>query len=161
MTPTAYLIITIILSVAALVAMFFPRIPAVLAAYAALVCAALAGAVYVDTTILIYWGIATVIIFGLRMLQPKALVLAKQGNAYVAIGALAGAVVGYALSPTAAAMIGCSAVGAVAGAFAYAMTPAGRVLNPASGRFVEYLCAKGLPAVVTASMCAIAIATQL
>ena len=146
MTFTALSIITIILSLAAVVATFVPRIPSVAAAYAALVCAHLAGAIYVDAKILIFWGVASAIVLGLRVLQPKALVMTA---------------IGYMISPTAASVILCASAGAVLGAIAYMRTPAAPSIAIASSRFVEYLCAKGLPCVVTTSMAAIAIASLI
>ena len=100
MTFTALSIITIILSLAAVVATFVPRIPSVAAAYAALVCAHLAGAIYVDAKILIFWGVASAIVLGLRVLQPKALVMTAKGLPYVALATIAGTAIGYMISPT-------------------------------------------------------------
>lgn len=159
MTFTALSIITTILSLAAVVAMFVPRVPAVAAAYAALVCAHFAGAVYVDARILIFWGVATAIALGLRVLQPKALVMTSKGVPYVAMATLAGTAIGYMIAPAAASIILGSAVGAILGASAYVLTPAGSGIRIASSQFVEYLCAKGLPCVVSASMAAIAVAS--
>lgn len=161
MTFTAISIITLILAIAAFASMFVPRIPGVLAAYAALVCAHLAGAAYVDAKILIYWGIATAIVLGLRMLQPKALVYTPQGQSYVALGTIAGVMLGYAVSPVSAALIAGGATGALLGAFVFMRTPAGPRLPLASSEFVQYLCAKGLPAIITSAMAAISIASLI
>lgn len=161
MTFTALSIITIILSLAAVVAVFVPRVPAVAAAYAALVCAHFAGAIYVDAKILIFWGVATAIVLGLRLLQPKALVMTPKGQPYVALAVIAGTLIGYMIAPTAASLILCGAIGAVLGAMAFMLTPAGPRFPVASRRFVEYLCAKGLPCVVAVSMAAIAVASLI
>ncbi len=161
MTFTALSIITLILSLAAVVATFVPRLPAVAASYAALVCAHLAGAVYVDTTVLVYWGVATAIVLGLRMLQPKALVEAGHGQGYVALATIVGVVLGYLCSPTAAAVILGGAIAAFLGATAYMRTPAGPGFGISSRHFIEYLCAKGLPCVVACSMSTIAVASLL
>lgn len=161
MTFTALSIRSLILSLAAVVAMFVPRLPAVPAAYAALVCAHFDGAVYINEKILIFWGVATAIVLGLRALQPKAIVLAKGGQAYVAVATLVGTLLGYLASATAAAIIIGGAVGSFLGATAYMRTPASPRLPLTSQGFVEYICAKGLPSVVTASMVAITIASQL
>lgn len=161
MTFTALSIITIILSLAAVVATFVPRIPSVAAAYAALVCAHLAGAIYVDAKTLIFWGVASAIVLGLRVLQPKALVMTAKGLPYVALATIAGTAIGYMISPTAASVILCASAGAVLGAIAYMRTPAAPCIAITSSRFVEYLCAKGLPCVVTTSMAAIAIASLI
>ena len=161
MTFTALSIISLILSLAAVVAMFVPRLPAAIAAFAALVCAHFGGALYINEKILIFWGVATVIVLGLRMLQPKAIVLAKGGQAYVAVATIAGTLLGYTVAATAATIIIGGAIGAFIGALAYMRTPASPQLPLASQSFVEFLSAKGLPALVTASMVAITIASQI
>lgn len=161
MTSTAFIVITFILAALGIVCMFVPRLPAVVASFAALVCAHLAGAVYVDAKILIFWGVAAALVLGLHVLQPKALIETRSGHAYVALGALAGVALGYAVSSTAASIIIGGAVAAFLGAVAYMRTPAAPGFPVNSGRFVEYLCAKGLPAVVCASMSAISIASVL
>ncbi len=161
MTFTAISIITLILALAAVVAMFLPRLPAVIAGYAALVCAHLAGSVYVDGGLLIFWGVATAIVLGLRLLQPKALVFTRKGQHYVALATVVGVVLGYMLCPVAASIIAGGAVCAVLGAFAYVLTPIGRGISPASPEFVDFLCAKGLPCVVTASMATISVASLI
>ncbi|MCM1067768.1 MAG: hypothetical protein NC418_09385 [Muribaculaceae bacterium] len=161
MTFPALAIITLILALAAVAAMFVPRLPVVLAAYAALVCSHFAGAVYVDAKILIFWGVAALIVLGLRLLAPRALMAAVKAQRYVALGTLCGVVLGYMLSPTAAAIIASGAVCAALGGMAYMLTPGSPRVSPASAAFLEFLCAKGLPCVVTASMATIALASLL
>lgn len=158
---TSLSIITLILALSSLVAMFVPRLPAVIAAYAALVCAHFAGAVFVDAKILIYWGVAMAIVLGLRVLQPKALVLTGRGQAYVSLGTIVGVVLGYVVAPVVASLIIGGVVGAFLGAVAFMRTPAGGSMPVASGEFLQYLCAKGLPAVVTACMAAVAVSSML
>lgn len=161
MTTSALSIITLILSLAAVAAMFFPRIPAVLAAYAALVCAHFAGAVFVTPKVLIFWGVASAIVLGLRAIQPPALAAERRGSRYVALAAIVGVVLGFVLSPTSATVITGGVVGAFFGAMAFNLSPAGPRMPLASTPFFEYLGAKGLPAVVTAAMAAIAVASLL
>ncbi len=161
MTLTPLVIIAIILAVAAAVALFVPRFPAVLPAFAALLCARFAGAIYVTTSVLIFWAVAAALVLGLRFLQPAALVKAPHGQGYVAAGAVAGALLGYVFSPSAASMIICSALAAFFGAVAYMRTPRSPRLSPASGAFFSYLGAKALPAVVTAVMAAISVMAVL
>ncbi len=137
--------------------MFFPRIPAVIAAYAALLCAHFDGAIYVDGKVLIFWGVATAIVLGLRMLQPRALVFARQGHGYVALGTLAGVALGSAVSAVAATIILGGVTGAFLGALIYMSTPASPRLAVTSAPFMEYLSAKGLPCVVSCTMAAVAV----
>lgn len=160
MTTPALITLTYILAIAGIGAMFVPCLPSAIASCAALVCAHIAGAAYVDAKIIIYWSIATVIVLALRILQP-----APKGSAtaqwYIALGATAGAFVGYAIAPTAAAIIISSAIATFLGSVIYIRTPKARAYHVAPGNFVQFICATGLPAIVTASMSAIAIATVI
>lgn len=160
MTTPVLITLTYILAIAGLAAMFVPRLPSVIASCAALVCAHFAGAVYVYAKILIYWSVATAIILGLRILQPLPPV---NGTArwYISLGAIAGAFTGYAIAPTASAIIISSAIAAFLGGAFYMRTPKAPAYPVASGPFVQFICALGLPAVVTASMSAIAIASVI
>lgn len=159
MTTSVLITLTYILAIAGVAAMFVPRLPSVIASCAALVCAHFADA-DVDAKILIYWSVATAIILGLRILQPLPPV---NGTArwYISLGATAGAFTGYAIAPTASAIIISSAIAAFLGAAIYMRTPKAPAYPVASGPFVQFICALGLPAVVTASMSAIAIASVI
>ena len=160
MTTTILITLTYILAIAGIIAMFVPRIPSVVASCAALVCAHFAGAVYVDAKILIYWSIATAIILALRILQPTPRIAATS-RWYIALGAIAGAFVGYSIAPTASSIIISSAIAAFLGAVIYMRTPKAQTNPLPSGQFIQFICATGLPAVVSASMSVIAIATVI
>lgn len=155
MSPTLLTVLTWIFAVGAVAALYQPRFPAALVAYAALTCANFAHAPYITSGVLIFWAVATALVIGIRVLQP-ALSTVSNGNGYVATGAIAGTLLGYVMSPTAASMIVCSAAGAFFGAVAYMSTPKSPRLNVATSLFLSYLCAKGLPAVVCSVMAAIA-----
>lgn len=140
---------------------FVPRFPAALAAYAALSLAGFARAPYVTQNVLIFWGVATAIVLAMRIFQPKALTDTPHGHAYVAGATIAGTLVGFAITPSAATLILGAAIGAFLGTLAYMRTPAGPKFAIASSPFVQYLCAKGLPDVITCVMAAIVIASTL
>lgn len=140
---------------------FVPRFPAVVPAYAAMVLLHFAGMPYFESKILLFWAVATVIVLGLTMLQPRALTAARQGHAYVAGGCLAGVLLGYIVSPVASAIIIGGAAGAFLGTLAFMRTPKGPHFSVGSAEFVQYLCAKGLPVVVAMSMAALAVASAL
>lgn len=161
MNITALQILTLCLSVIALAACFVPRIPAALIALGGMVCAHFTAAHYPDTAMLIYWGVSTLIILGLRLLQPKALTALSVGLPYVAGGAIIGTVLGFLVKPSPALIILGSAIGAFLGTVAFMRTPKGLKMSPASKEFVDYLAAKGLPVVVASSMSAITIAAVL
>lgn len=100
---------------------------------------------------LIFWGVATVIVLGLEYMLPKHIVDSRRGVGYIAGAALAGTFVGLVISHEW--MIVGSVAGAILGGIAYSRTPAGKVMEFPSSKFLNYLCAKGLPAVIT--MCII------
>ena len=161
MTPTVFQIFSIALAAIALVACFFPRTPAVLAAWLGLLSAHFAGAPYITGKVLTFWAVASVIVLMLDRLQPTALARTRSGLGYVAAGAIAGTAVGYACAPVVASFI----IGAIAGAFlgtvAFMTLPGGPKKNIGSPEFIQYLCAKGLPAVVSCSQAAIVLASTL
>ncbi len=152
MSPSLIIVLACILAVVGLVTMFLPRVPAVLAGYLALVSAHFAGAVFVSSQVLWFWGVATALVLGLRVLQPRALADASQGHWFTAAGTIAGAFAGFAISATQAAVILGGAAGAFVGTAAFSRTATGSVLRQRQGAFVQYLCAKGIPALVCASM---------
>ena len=157
MTSEYLLYITIISSVAAAVCAFFPRIPAVALSFAALVCAHFASPVLVTVSDLMFWGVASAIVVGISYLRPRGLALMRKGNAYVVVGAIAGALLGVVLFPTVAAVITGSCIGAFLGTTAYMRLPHSAGLAIGSRPFMDYLGAKGLPAVVMASSAVIAV----
>ncbi len=130
---------------------FVPRFPSGVAAYLSMICMAFAGIPYFDAKVLIFWGVATVIVLGLEILQPRALTSTRHGHAYVAGGTVVGALLGY---------LG-SAMGAFFGTMAFMRTPKGPHFAVASSEFMQYLCAKGLPAVVAISMVTLTVASAL
>lgn len=160
LTPLS--IIAVILGTVALVACYIPRIPASIVAFAALVFAYLGKAGGAVTgEVLVFWGAATAIVLGLRFLQPRGLLAMRAGTAYISTGSIAGAAIGFAISPTTAAVI----LGCVAGAFlaltAYMRTPGSPRLAVASSPFLQYYCAKSFPIIIAVSMAAIALSSVL
>lgn len=144
------LAIFFVLQIGAVVLTFRSSRFAVLAAYAGMVGIALSLSLEA-TTSLIFWGVATLIVLGLEYLLPKNVVSSRRGVGYIAGAALAGAFVGLAISHEW--MVVGSAVGAILGGIAYSRTPVGTIMEFPSSKFLNYLCAKGLPAVIT--MCII------
>ena len=101
---------------------------------------------------LTFWGIAVFIVLGITSLLPKPLAQSTRGLGFIAGGAMAGTAAGMAVS--AGASIAGSLIGASLGALAYSRTHS---LKFPSSQFVQYLCAKGLPAAVTMSISSIVI----
>lgn len=147
----------IIIALLSVAASFIPRFPAALIAYAALITARLGGIAAISNSMLIFWGLAASLVVALTYLQPRALTGARQGHAFVVAGTILGTLTGWLLSPTSAAIIVCSVLGAFFGALAFDNMPRGTHFGIASPLFQQYLCAKGAPAIVCCSMAALSI----
>ncbi len=145
----AIMVVSMILLIASIILTFMSNTFAVLAAFAGLAGIGLT-AVHATSTPLIFWGIATVIVLILQYLLPKNISTSRRGVGYIAGAALAGTFVGLAISHEW--MIIGAVAGAILGGIAYSRTPAGSVMEFPSSKFLNYLCAKGLPAVVTMSI---------
>lgn len=161
MTITPLEILSLVLAAVAVGACFFPRIPAVIPAWLSLLVMYFAGAPYCGSQVLVFWSVASLLVLMLRILQPKALTLTTNGNSYVVVATIAGTAVGYVCAPAAAAIIIGAAAGAFLGTVAYMSLPKGPHIPVASSEFIQYLCAKGLPAVVCCAMAAIVFAMAI
>ena len=161
MTQSVPAIISLVLAVLAVGGCFIPRFPAVILGWLSLLGMHIAGAPYASSQVLIFWGIAAIIVLMLGILQPKALTAARAGHGYVCGATLVGVVLGYLVQPMAAAIIIGGALGAFLGCMAFMRTPSAPRFALSSPEFIQYLCAKGLPAVVTCSMAAIVAAMSL
>lgn len=161
MTGSAYIVFTYIFAAVGVVMMFVPRLPAVVAAFLSLLCAYFAGTSNVSEQVLVYWSVAALIVLVLRGLGRGEGNGDVRGNAYISAGALVGAFLGFAVTPTSGTVILGSALTAFIGSVAYMRMPGSPGFAVASGRFVQFLCARGLQAVVTVSVSAIAVSSVL
>lgn len=155
MNFSALEILTLVLSLLAIVACFVPRVSASLIAYGALICSHFAHVAYATDSVLLYWGIVTAIVVGLRFIQKPGLSCTRAGIGYISCGAIVGAVLGFVIRPAAALIIIGAFAGAFLGSVAYVRTPSGRRESEISNGFVNYTAAKGLPIVVAVSMAVI------
>ncbi len=157
-------VIALVLAAASLLLVFFKVVPTALSAYASIVCACFCGAggaIEVSHDSLLFWGVATVIVLGLSLLNSGNPLLTGAARAYVSAGAIVGGLLGFAATHSAASIIMGSALGAVLGAFAYSRTPSGSAARTDRRVFVDYVCAAGLPAVVIAGMCGVSASAVL
>ncbi|MDE5751883.1 MAG: hypothetical protein K2H88_04510 [Duncaniella sp.] len=99
----------------------------------------------------IFWAVAMLIVVALGLILPPAINGSRIGTPYVCGASMAGMLVGLATSSHAA-MVAGAFIGAVLGGIAFAKTPAGKILEFPTSKFLNYLCAKGLPVVVTMSI---------
>ncbi|MDE5664671.1 MAG: hypothetical protein K2G17_03225 [Duncaniella sp.] len=143
------LAIFFVMQIGAIVLTFRSNRFAVIAAYTTMVGIALFLRLEA-TNSLIFWGIATAIVICLEYMLPKKITSSRRGVGYIAGAALAGTFVGLTISHEW--MIVGAVAGAILGGIAYSRTPAGSIMEFPSSKFLNYLCAKGLPAVVTMCM---------
>jgi len=145
----------ILLLVIALVAAFTSRPWSPLAAYAPLLILHFTPGIGISTQLLVFWGVIASIAFGINILLPRAVASSTIGTGYLIGASLAGGMVGTLVSPEGI-IIGAVA-GALCGGIAYSRTPAGKILEFPSRKFLNYLCAKGLPVIVTTCLTVITV----
>ncbi len=146
---TFFIILDSLLMCGAIVMAFRPYFPGSLLAYAGLWAFHLSGLMPITMRELLFWGVATLLVIGADTLLPRKSTRSLPGRGYVAVGTLAGMVVGM-LMDSAGIILG-GAIGAFLGAIAFSRTPQGRSLEFPSATFARFLCSRGLPAVVTFS----------
>lgn len=156
-TSTPWLVFGLIIMAISVVMMFFPRVESCIIGYIGLWAARLSGYTPFTDGTMIFWGAAVVIVMINRYLLPAHIRTSRRGLGYIAGGALAGMMVGLTMY-RAATVIGGAVTGAVLAAIAYARTSRGAILGFPSSKFFNYLGAKGIPAVITASMAGLVIA---
>lgn len=152
----AWLAAGVALLAAAVALMLRPYLPSAIAAYGGLWLMKLSGAALPSPRLMAGWGVAVALVVAIDLLQPRSLSRCTNGMAYIGGGALAGMALGMTAFSYLWMAVG-AAAGALAGGYAYSRTPAGRPLQFPSQRFFRYICAKGLPAVVTATVIGIAL----
>ena len=143
----AFTVIGVLLLAAGVVLAFIPKAWAAPVAWVGLFLLWYADCVTSPWSTMLFWGVAAAIAWGINVLLPKPIANSSMGVGYITGAALAGTLVGMLLSN--AGMIIGSVLGAFCGAMAFSRTPAGEPMHFPSRQFVNYLCAKGLPAVVT------------
>lgn len=151
-----FLAIGLVCMAAAIYFLFRPHFPAAIAAYIGMIMLHVSTYIFLTTNALIFWGCACLIVGLLHMLLPKGEPAAsKASNRYIALAGLAGMTVGLAVHPNFM-VIGCI-LGCFLGLFAYTRTPYGSWLKFPTFTFIQYFCAKGLPAIVAIAIIGIAL----
>jgi len=142
--------------VVALVLLFKPWTVAALPAYAGLWLLHLSTYTTFPRWIFIFYGIATLMVLGIRYLSPKGEPDGRlTGNLYLSLGAIMGCMLGMAID--ARFMVLGTIVGTVMGQLAFSRTPHGKWLLFPKSNFIQYLCAKGLAVIVAVAMIGIAV----
>lgn len=154
---TPWLVFAMILAAISVAMIFVPRTPACIVGYMSMWAARLSGYVQFSDTTMWFWGIAVLLVAVNRFLLPAFVRDSRRGLGYIGIGAIVGMAVGLTMY-RAATVIGGAAVGAFLAAIAYTRTSRGKTLEFPTSKFFNYLGAKGIPAVVAASMTGLVIA---
>ena len=137
--------------IAALVLVIKPKIVAALPAYAGLWLLHLSVYTTFPRWVFIFYGIATAMVVGVKYMSPRGEPDGRNtGNVYIGLGALMGCLLGIAIE--ARFMLLGTILGAILGQVAFSRTPSGKWLMLSKSNFIQYLCAKGLPAVVAVAM---------
>ncbi|WP_295730101.1 hypothetical protein [uncultured Muribaculum sp.] len=150
-----WLVIGLVLMAVSLYLIVRPYFPASATAYAGLWMMKWSHVIHPADWLMTSWGIAVAMVLVIDMLQPRNLARCTNGMTYIGIGAIVGMMVGMTGLSYLWMVVG-AAVGVIAGGYVYARTPAGKPIGFPSARFFQYLCAKGFPAVVTATVIGIA-----
>lgn len=159
-SPVVILCAATLLAGVAAVLGFVPRMPAAVCAYLSMLVASMSGLAEFPIRQLIFWGVASAIVETAGIIsRPLRTADERHVRAYIAGGALAGSIVGLAISTVAAVIIS-AAAGAFLGMTAFARTPRGRA---AAGQFraVDTYATAGLPATVNYTIIMLVIAQLL
>lgn len=131
--------------------LFKPRFPAAVASYIGAVILHLSTYIYLTNSALAFWGCTTIIVGILHTLLPKGEPAnSRISNLYIGLAGIAGMAVGLAVHPSV--MVLGIIIGTILGLFAYIRTPRGAWLKFPTFTFIQYFCAKGLPAIVALSI---------
>lgn len=108
------------------------------------------------TSLLVSWLCITLVVMLIIVMQPAEIRQQSRGVFYMAVGALAGMMLGLAfvnlmstMQMAYALMVLGTAVGIFLGLLVFAGTPRGTNIRTGSGYFFKYLAAKGFPILVT------------
>lgn len=137
-------------SLVSLILMFVQWRWTAVVAFVGLLLTVLGSSGFAGAMLPLFWGFAALVVVGLNFMLPREVVASRLGVGYIVLGGLTGLVLGYLISVNV--MVIGAVVGIVLGGLAFSMTPSGRHLDFPSARFLQYLCAKGLPSAVVLSM---------
>ena len=126
----------------------------------------------INNTILLVWACMTIVVMIATIMQPNAIKDQNRGVGYMEGGGIAGLAIGlmaYTFSASLSVLYASMIVGVAAGVFfgflLFTNTPDGAAVNLRSGRFFNYLLAKGFPVAITVMLpgvaCVLALAVSL
>ncbi len=126
----------------------------------------------INNTILLVWACMTLVVMIATIMQPNSIKDHNRGMGYMLGGAIAGLAVGllaYTFSASLSVLYASMIIGVAAGVFfgflLFTNTPEGAPVSLRSGRFFNYLLAKGFPVAITVMLpgvaCVLALAMSL
>ena len=149
-------ILAVILLALAYVLLFEREAVAPVSAFLGMACCYAASCLPLNANILLTWLCLTVIVTGVSLMQPRAVMQQRRGMGYITVGSLAGLAVGllgFSVTTRLGAVYAFMVLGVVAGIFfgyyIFTRTPRGRAVSLSSGHFFSYLLAKGFPVAIT------------
>lgn len=158
--PVAITVIIALMSLGGIALAFVPAFPASLMSLCALVLAWSYGALDLPTVQLVCWIAAAAVAVVLLRLLPRQIRLSRQGLGYIAGASVVGSALGAVVGSSAAVIVG-AAAGVIIGALAYMRTPGGAAISSDKSKYINYVMAKGLPAIVAVSMAIIVLTAVL
>lgn len=157
----AWIIIGILLWIAAIWAMVKNQLLAPALSYCGLLSLSMASRsgvalLPINNTILIAWLCMTLVVMLATLMQPAPVRMQTRGTAYITVGAFAGLAVGllgFTVSASLSLLYGAMVIGVAAGVFfgylLFTNTPAGAAVGIRTGNFFRYLLAKGFPIAIS------------
>lgn len=97
---------------------------------------------------IIFWAVATAIATTINFMLPDAVVDSRRGQGFISGGALCGMFIGMIINN--ATLIVGAIIGAFIGSLVFSHTPSGRSILSPTSKFVNYVCAKAMPTIISA-----------
>lgn len=138
-----------------MVLLMWPRFVAAIPAYAGLVMLHYSHAIMVNPKYLIFWGVASLLVWGTTLISPQGEPDRRNtSNLYIGLATVAGALVG--MVTGAQFMVLGTVIGSVVGMMMYSRTPHGEWLKGSGKNLWLYFQAKCLATIVAVSIMGIA-----
>ena len=151
------LLLSLLCAVKAIRDMFLSRPSALWLAWASLIAVRLSELNVPLWSTVIFWGVASAIVLAIGYMLPREVSESRVGLGYFGVGAIAGAAVGYVVSPSEAGLIIGAVIATLIGAVAFSRTPAGKPLVAPVRRYANYVLAKGMYVIVTVDVIALTV----
>lgn len=136
---------------------FKPILPSSIFTFGGLLVSHFSGLMTFDSNTLWFWGVSSVFVVMLYMLLPREVSRSGRGQWYLALGALAGAMIGVVLGKMIWLTVA-TAVGVALGALMFARTSNARDMADDQKKLFNYFLAKGLPLTINFCMLGIFLA---